>query len=97
MFFEMNGYFKEINGNKYLKLVLTNESKVKIKKYEELWIKIRNLIRTKKSDDYDEKHIKIRFDSDDKLHLNKTIEIPVMVIVFRAIFMKTTNIIQKFF
>ena len=28
----MNGYFEEINGNKYLKLVSTNESKEKIKK-----------------------------------------------------------------
>ena len=39
----------------------------KIKKHEELLIKIRDLIRsvTKKSDVYDEKCIKIKFDSDD--------------------------------
>ena len=38
-----------------LTLVPTNESKEKIKKYEELWIKIRDLIRsiTENSDDYD--------------------------------------------
>ena len=58
----MNGYFEEINRNKYLTLVPTNESKDKNKKYEELSIKIRNLIRsiTKYSDDYDydEKYIK---------------------------------------
>ena len=29
--------------------------------------------RTKNSDDYDEKYIKIKFDSDDILPLNKTI------------------------
>ena len=28
----MNGYFEEINGNKYLALVPTNETKEKIKK-----------------------------------------------------------------
>ena len=39
-----------------------------------------------KSDDYDEKFIKIKLDSDDKLPLNKTIELPVMVIVVRATF-----------
>ena len=54
-------------------LVPTNESKEKIKKYEELFIKIRDLIRsiTKNSDDYDydEKCIEIRFDSDDELPL----------------------------
>ena len=69
----MNGYFEEINGNKYLTLVPANESKEKIKKYEELWIKIRDLIRltTKSSDDYDEKYMKIKFNSDDELPLNK--------------------------
>ena len=35
---KMNGYFEEINRNKYLTLVPTNESKEKIKKYEELRI-----------------------------------------------------------
>ena len=59
----MNRYFEEINGNKYLTLVPTNESKEKIKKYEELWIQIKDLIRSviKKSDGYDEKYIKIKF------------------------------------
>ena len=54
---------KKTNGNKYLMLVPTNESKEKIKKYEELWIRTRDLIRwiTKSSDDYDEKYIKIKF------------------------------------
>ena len=84
MFNKMNGYFEEINENKYLTLFPTNKSKEK--KYEELWIKIRDLIRsvTKKLDD--EKYVKIKLDSDDKLPLSKTIEIPVMVIVVRAIF-----------
>ena len=69
-------------------LVPTSESKEKIKRYEELWSKIRDWIRliTKNSDDYDEKYMKIKFTSDDKLPLNKTIEIPSMIIVFRAVF-----------
>ena len=52
----MNVYFEEINGNKYLTLVLIDERKEKIKKYEELWSKISDLIRsvTKNSNDYDE-------------------------------------------
>ena len=59
----MNGYFKEINGSKYLTLIPTNESKEIIKKYEELWSKIRYLIIsiTKNSDDYDEKDMKVKF------------------------------------
>ena len=89
MFNRINGYFEEINGNKYLTLVSINESEEKIRKYEELRItKIWDLIRsvTKKSDDHDEKHMKINFDSHNELPLNKTIKIAVMVIVIRAIF-----------
>ena len=78
-----DGYFEEINKSKYLTLVPTNETKEKIKKYEELWSKIRYLIRsrTKNSEDYDENYMKIKFNSDDELPLNKTIEIPIMIIV----------------
>ena len=63
-----------------------------------MWIKIRDLIRlvTKKSDDYDQKYIKIKLDSDDKLPLKKIIEIPVMVIVVRNIFDEKSNIIDTF-
>ena len=53
IFSKVNGYFEEINKNKYLTLVPTNESKEIMKKYEELWSKTRDLIRsiTKNSDD----------------------------------------------
>ena len=102
IFGEVNGYFEQINRNKYLTLVPTNESKEKIKKYKELWIKIRDLIRsiTKNLNDYDEKYMKIKFDSDDNLPLNKTIEISIVTIVIRAVFHdnnKYYNIIHKFF
>ena len=60
IFNKVNGYFEEINGNKYLTLVPTNESKEKIKKCK----KIRKLIRsiTQNSNDYDEKYMKIKLD-----------------------------------
>ena len=79
----MNRYSKEINGNKSLMLFPTNGSKENIKKYEVLWGKIRDLIRliTKNRDNCDEKYMEIKFNSDDKLPLNKTIEIPSMIIV----------------
>ena len=89
---------EKINENEYLMLVPTNESKEKVKKYEELLIEIRDLIRLiiKNSDDFDEKYMKIKFNSDNELSLNKKIEIPTMTIVVRAIFLKITNIIHKF-
>ena len=50
---KVDEYFEEIKGNKYLKVVPTNESKEKMLKYEELWSKVRDLIRstTKNQDD----------------------------------------------
>ena len=73
IFSKVNKYFEGIDENKYLTLVPINESKEKIKRYEELWIKIIYLMRliTKNSDDYDEKYIKPKFNSDEKLRLNK--------------------------
>ena len=91
----MNRCFEEINGNKYLTLVPTNESK---EKYEELRIKIRDLIRsiTKNSDDYEEKYMKLKFNSDNKLTRNKTIEIPTITIVVSAIFLENKYYPQVF-
>ena len=43
---------------------------------------------TKRSDDYEKKYMKIKFNSHDKLPLNKMIEIPTITIVVRAIFHK---------
>ena len=64
------------------------KKKLKKKKKEELWNKIRDLIRsiTKNADDYDENYMKIKFNSDDELPRNKTIEISSMIIVVRAVF-----------
>ena len=66
-----------------------------MKKYEKIWIKIKGLIRsrTKNVDNYDEK-----FDSDDDLPLNKTIKIPIVTIVDRAVFYENNQYyLQNFF
>ena len=41
--------------------------------------------------------MKIKFDSNDNLDLNKTIEIPVMTIVFRALFHENNKYYPQFF
>ena len=46
LYFEQNEWiFEEINGNNYLALAPTNKTEDKIKTYEELLIKIGDLIR----------------------------------------------------
>ena len=68
-------------------LVLTDESKKKLERYEELWSKIIDLIRSKtnNSDDYDEKYMKINFNSND-LPLKRILELRKMIIVFSGFF-----------
>ena len=80
---KINGYIEESNGNKYLTLVPTAESKDTIKMCEEPRAKMRDLIRSKtnNSDDYNEKHIKIKYNSDDVLSLMKTLELCSMIII----------------
>ena len=48
-----------------------------MKKCEELWSKIKDLIRSipKNSDDYDEKYMKSKFNSDEELPANKKTKI----------------------
>ena len=43
---KVNEYNEESNGNKYLMLVPTDESKDTLKKYEKLWNIIRGLVRS---------------------------------------------------
>ena len=81
-----------------MKLTPTNESKEIIEEYEELCNKIKDSTRSisKHADDYDERYMKIKFKFDDKLALNKTIEIHNETIVVRDVFKKITNVICKF-
>ena len=51
----------------------------------------------KNFDDYDEKYMKIKFNSDDKLSLNKTVEIPTIKIFVRAIFLENKKYYPQVF
>ena len=75
--------------------VPTNESKEKIKKYEELWSKTRDLIGS--TYEYDEKYMKIKLNLDDKLPLYTTTEIPSMIIVVRDVFYENNKYYPQVF
>ena len=62
-------------------LVSANKSKEKIKNMNNCGVKPDIKSITKNSDDYDKKYNKIKFNLDDKLPLNKMIEITSMIIV----------------
>ena len=95
---KVDRYIEENNENKYLTLVSTDKSKGTLKKYTELWDKIKDLIRsiTKTPGNYDEKHMKIKFNSDNILPLNKILKVRNLTVVVRSLFKKKKSIIHKF-
>ena len=76
---KINGHIEESIGNKNLMLVPTDGSKDTLKKYEELWNKIRDLINLINL-------IKIKFNLNNDLLLNKTLEPSNMRIVATSVF-----------
>ena len=81
-------------------MVSTDKNKEVLIKYTELCDKIKNLLKkiNDKPGNYDEKYMKIKFNSDDNLPLNKISMIHNMTIVIRDLFFKKmVNIILKVF
>ena len=64
-------------------LVPTDESKGSLKKYGELWKKIRDITRsiTNNSHNYDDRHMEIKFNSDCDLPLKKALKLYELTIV----------------
>ena len=62
---EVDGCIEEKNGNKYLTLIFTDKNKKVLIQNTELWDKIKNLIKNvnDKPGDFDEKYMRIKFDS----------------------------------
>ena len=85
---KVHGYIEEKDGNKYLTLVYTYKNKKVLIKYTELWDGIGNLIKkiNDKPGDYDEKYMKIKFNSNDNLLLSKILKLHNMTKVIRSIF-----------
>ena len=80
---------KKKNGSKYLVFDSGNENKEVLKKYNEVWDGIKNEIETingSKTSEYDKDFMKIKFNSDDNLPLNKTLKLYNMTIIIRSIF-----------
>ena len=69
-------------------LIPTDKSKDNLKTYEEIWSKSKYLVRStnNNSDEYDEKYMKIKFNSDDHLPLKKQNKIYGIIIVVRFVF-----------
>ena len=84
-----SGYIEEKNGNKYLIFDSVDQNKEVLKKYADVWDRIKNKIKAINGDketDYGKDYMKIKFDSDDNLPLNKLLKFQIMTIIIRCIF-----------
>ena len=83
-----NGYIEEKGVNKYLIFDSTDENKELLKKYNDVWNGIKNKIEEVSSGkcDYEKDYMKIKFNSDDDLPLNKPLKFHNMTITIRSVF-----------
>ena len=94
-----NGYIEEINGDKYLVFDVTDKNKELLKKYGDVLNGIMGKIRG--TDDgwleYAEDHMKIRFNSDDNLPLNKPLKFYNMTVTIRCVFKEDNKFYPQVF
>ena len=83
-----NGYIEEKGVNKYLVFDSTDENKELLKKYNDVWNGIKNKIEEVSSGecDYEKDYMKIKFDSDDNVPLNKPLKPHNMTITIKSVF-----------
>ena len=83
-----NGYIEEKGMNIYLVFDSTDENKELVKKYNDVFNGIRDKIKEidNKKCDYEKDYMKIKFNSDDDLPLNKSLKFHLMTITIRYVF-----------
>ena len=94
-----SGYIKEINENKYLIFDSIDENKELLKKYNDVFNGIMGKIKEISNDecDYEKDYMKIKFNSDDDLPLNKLLKFYMMTIVIRSVFEEDSKLYLQVF
>ena len=82
-----SGYIEEKGVNKYLVFDSTDENKELLKKYSDVWNGIKNKIKEVSDSecDYEKDYVKIKFNSDNNLPLNKPLKFHLMTITIRSV------------
>ena len=92
-----DGYIEGKGVNKYLVFDSTDENKELLKKYD-VFNRIRDKIKEINSNecDYQKDYMKIKFNSDDDLPLNKQLKFHLMNITIRSVFEEDGKLYQVF-
>ena len=95
-----SGYIEEKNENKYLIFDSVDENKEVLKKYADVWDGIKNKIKAingGKENDYGKDYMKIKFNSDDDLPLNKPLKFHAMTIIIRSVLQEDGKLYPQLF
>ena len=94
-----NRYIEEKGVNKYLVFDSADENKELLKKYNDVFNRIRDKIKELSSDkcDYEKDYMKFKFDSDDNLLLNKQLKFHNITITIRSVFEKDAKLYPQVF
>ena len=89
-----SGYIEEKNGNKYLIFDSVDENKEVLKKYADVWDRIKNKIKAINGDkekDYGKNYM------NDVLPLNKLLKFCLMTIIIRCVFSEDGRLYPQLF
>ena len=94
-----NGYIEQKGVNKYLVFDSTDGNKELLKKYNDVFNGIRDKIKKISSGEFDYKkdYMKIKFNSDDNLPLNKPLKFHNMTITIRSAFEEDGKLYPQIF
>ena len=84
-------FVEEKNGDKYLNIADKDRNSEVLKRYAEVWNRIKDCIEkinNNKLGEYDKYYMKIKFNSDDDVPLNKVLNFPTITVIIRNIFEK---------
>ena len=94
------GFIEEKNGDKYLNIASVDRNSELLKKYSKVWNGIKDYIEkinNSKLGKYHKDYMKIKFNSDDDIPLNKQLIFPTITVIIRNIFEKDGKCYRQIF
>ena len=85
---------------KYLIFDFFDENKKVLKKYADVWDRIKNKIKSingSEENDYGKDYMKMKFNSDNELPLNKLLKFHWMIIIIRSVFEEDSKLYSQLF
>ena len=85
----INGFIEEKNGDKYLNIASTDRNSEVLKNMQKFGMKLKTVLKkinNSEFGEYDKDYMKIKFNSDDDILLNKQLIFPTITVIIKNIF-----------